>query len=1358
MTDSAPSHILRTAGDWPNWRIYLMAKLAAKQCDNAVDPFPAKPSSALTAAETSEIETAQAATDLQPIKRKAYGYLMPSIDHSLWPIIAAGEMNPRTIIQTLYDHFFLNTSSNLVALTSEFNRLSLHEGESTAQFAGRIDTIANTMSALGGKLQDHQLTARFLDGLVTSHPGWDTFQQILDSRASQGEEATYAKVKLSAATYETSLRRRNDNHAFTANTPAPKLHCGRCGKDGHISDKCWDTECIKPPANSRDGSRSRLPPSACTCGEMHWRSDCPQRQGRNQAYIAQQPAATFVLDTGATCHIVNRRELLSNAQPCNSFITGIGGNKAAITATGTLKDFPGVCNLVPGAQENIISIRQLTNNSWTANFANGAALLESPQGRKVASALQHGDLYRIDHTCFIATDDERGTADMYHWHCTFGHIKDVTRLRNTAATYKLDTANWPKELPHCTACIEGSSTRAPISRKTTYSDRATYKPGQRLHADLVGPLENGDYAVDVTDEATRYEMTEFVATKAQAAAAMARLIDGNYTRHQVDPEEIHSDRGGEFMGSDWTSLCRERRILATYTAAGTPEHNGIAERTHGVSINMARAMLAAAQLDPKKFGRQAFQHAVFLRNIATTRALGDKTPFELWHGTSPRIDNLLPFGARVFYHTTANSKFGKRAAPGLYMGPAHNTTGCAIRVHSLETGRELVTRSFKQDLPGLQPTVITAPQPAIITTPPPTSHAEPDSESDDEGIASDRTPAEPTPPAAERRPTVTFDLPTPPTPERQTPTAPAPRGRELKGLGNIQAKGYDNMPTSRTRGSKGATSTAQGEHAHIAIETATIAGQVLLSASQYDDASPLTYKQAMDEPDAAAWTSAFQGELIPLFQKGVFDILPTSELPPRQRPIRSRWVVTRKPDEHNNPGTRKARLVACGYSQVQGVDFFDISSPVASKESIRTLLAIAAQKGSFMLQYDFEKAYINADIDTEIYMQTPDGFAELLGSHLTPEQVTLLNSGSAVLKLNKALYGLKQSGLLWFIELRDFFISIGFQQCESDPCVFFDSHGNFTFIHVDDGILFSDTEATANAILDIIKRRYSVKCLGQPKSVLGLSVERRSNGDIFVHQRNYNQRMGKTYTADAPAKATPMVSGAALNPDSPPGDKQLYAEMIGTLLFASVSTRPDIACAVSMESRFMQEPSKAHVAFARNTISYTAATADYGLLFRPAPELKIEVHCDASFAGDEHQRRSRSGYFTAINGTPVSWKSGLQPIIAYSTAEAEYIAMSDAVRDAMCIRRLLQELGHPTGVITVFEDNTTAKIIAEEVTTKRSKYIELRYHDIRRHVASGAVKIEYCRSADQLADILTKALPKDLYCKLRDRFMVKGEC
>jgi hypothetical protein len=238
-----------------------------------------------------------------------------------------------------------------------------------------------------------------------------------------------------------------------------------------------------------------------------------------------------------------------------------------------------------------------------------------------------------------------------------------------------------------------------------------------------------------------------------------------------------------------------------------------------------------------------------------------------------------------------------------------------------------------------------------------------------------------------------------------------------------------------------------------------------------------------------------------------------------------------------------------------------------------------------------------------------------------------------------------------------------------------------------------------------------------------------------------------------------MITGADLEASGPHGDKRAYAEMIGTLNFAATSTRPDLACAVSMESSHLQQPTKAHIKLARNTVSYAAATAHYGLLYRRAPELTLSAYCDASFAPSDDMRKSRSGWLALINGTPVSWKSGKQPIIAHSTAEAEYIALSDASRELMYLRRLLQELGHQfDGPATVFEDNQTAKLMAEEIATKRAKHVDIRYHSVRHLVDQGRITIEYCPTDDMIADLLTKPLARDRFCTLRDRFMAKGEC
>jgi hypothetical protein len=1344
MTSSTdlPAVILTCAGDWPNWKIYLISKLKKRKCFKAVKPFPSEPAPAETPSAPAEATTPTAplTSDQEDMKELAIGILIPTIHQSLWCIFSADEEDPRVVIQALYDFFFTRTGANLVALTTTFNNLVARPGEHTKQFVARINTIATNLKALGGPLSDHQLIARLRAGLCKSDPqSWKGFFAVQDQRESQGTTLRYNEVCHSVQLYETSISAdtEDNDQTFMANTPADKKpHCGRCGKDGHPAEKCWDTECVKPPPGyKKDKTPNRGPPTPCDCGEMHWRKDCPKRN-KDSAFMAYT-RKDFVLDSGSTKHISKNKDLILEYQPMGRnqlSVQGVSGHDIPVAGKGKLKNYPGVVYHIPSSPENILSISALEEHGWTATFANSVALLTAPNGHQIMGSRSHGDLYRVDDTCLIATADERHAADMLQWHQTFGHIQTVSRLQATAAKYGIDTSAWPKQLPDCTACIEGKLTRAHISRKpTNYADRTgNYKPGQRLHLDLMGPLENNDYALDAVDDATRYEMVEFISNKHKAAAATAKLIDSNYTKRQVDPDELHTDRGGEFTGQDWKDLCSERRIRSTLTPSGTPEHNGIAERTHGVAASMARAMLADAKLSPKKFGRQAYRHAVFLRNITTTRALPDgMTPFELWHGAPARIDNLLPFGADVFYHTNANSKFGKRAAPGLYMGPAMDTTGGAIRVHSLETGSEIITRSYKLNISGLCPPLKVKPTP----------FSDPDSDSEDEGFAADNPAAAPIPPPP-------APAPTPAAPAATVPATPQQLSREIRELQTISAAGFGEPPASRTR--RGPSRTDQGERTFI-VASQDNPVQVLLASATM----PTTYKGAMKLPDSKDWHAAFKKELLSLYEKGVFRIVPYQQ---GMRPINSRWVLKHKTDENNNPLDRKVRFVACGNTQIHGLDFFDVSAPVVSKEATRVAFAIAAQRGDHMLQFDFDQAYINADLDIKIYARLPDGFLDILRDYLTPEELQLVSSGKSYLQIIKALYGLKQAGLLWYKDLRAFLQSIGFKQSESDPCVFYnEATGVIAIIYVDDGILYARTKELADAVYQAIADRYSVKYIGKPRYFLGTTIEIRPDGSIFMHQRGYSELMGQTFAAGMPPKATPMIAGADLNPDSPPGDKPLYQEMVGTLNFASGNTRPDLAFAVSAESRNMQEPSKAHVTFARNTIAYAAATANYGLLFKPAPGIKLEVYCDASFAPDEHKRKSRSGWLILINGTPVAWSSTLQAIIAHSTAMAEYIALSESLRVAMYIKRLLQELGCDPGPITVYEDNMTTKIMAEEITTKRSKHIDIRYHHVRHLVDSGDINIVYCPTTDQLADALTKPLPKDTFCKLRDRFMAKGE-
>jgi transposase InsO family protein len=1041
---------------------------------------------------------------------------------------------------------------------------------------------------------------------------------------------------------------------------------------------------------------------------------------------------------------------MTTATKTTSHITGIGGQRIPVHAIGTLHGYPGVTQFAPDTQENILSISELTSKGWSALFGSTHAVITTSDGRQIIATRIHGSggLYRIDSACYIATNSEKGAADMIAKHRAFGHIGEA-RLRESAKIYDIDTTHWPATMPPCKPCLEGKATRAPVSHKYQPTRNPELLPGQRLHCDLIGPVfRTQDYFLDCTDEATRYEMAIPMTKKSQAPAAAAKLIDTNYGPRQHGPDEIHADRAGELTGGDWQQMCLERGIRESYSAPYTAAHNGIAERNHGTCIRLARTMIADSGLDPNNaiLGKEAYLHSLLIHNITPHTALPDgKTPYEAWHGVPARIGNLLPWGTPLLYFTEENAKFARRVAPGYYMGPALDTVGGAVRIYTKEKGSLIVTRNFKLDVPGANTSI-----PAMLPQPePPTTMLADLDEPTDEGISFGEDTPSITDPVTRAEPQdEAFDSP-PPTPivsksaaarkklqvnmniDYNTPIIPAGRHATRQAARDAQAEGEQPFDPAATQDN----------------------GRVFLVMAE-----PNTYKQAMTRDDAKDWFDAAQAEAIGLFKREAFDIVLQSPLAATK--VKTRWVFKTKTDQNNNPVRYKARLVACGYAQIAGIDYFTVHAPVAAKEPIRTVFALAAQEQLQIRQFDFDQAYVNADLDTDVHVLPPDGLLEVLGPILDAPQRKLLESGSAVLRLNKALYGLKQSGRLWYEMIRDNLTALGFKPTETDPCIFIHADGTIVVIYVDDGLIFSKEKSTAANLIKQLQERFTVKDLGAPKYFVGWTIHYASDGSITLHQRGYAQATGESYAPGQPAKPTPILAGIEQDHTGPPGDQKRFAEMIGSLLFAAVSTRPDIAFATSFLSRSMQAPTKSEVKLARNVIAYTAATADLGLRYKSEDQLTISTYCDASFAPTEDMRKSRTGYIVMINGTPVAWKSAQQPLIAHSTAESEYIALSDAARDTIHIDQLIDELHkrRAKSPITMFEDNQTAKHMAEEIATKRSKYVDLRYHYIRQMVAAGRIIIEYCHTENMLADALTKALPRDVFCRLRDRFMAKGEC
>lgn len=469
-----------------------------------------------------------------------------------------------------------------------------------------------------------------------------------------------------------------------------------------------------------------------------------------------------------------------------------------------------------------------------------------------------------------------------------------------------------------------------------------------------------------------------------------------------------------------------------------------------------------------------------------------------------------------------------------------------------------------------------------------------------------------------------------------------------------------------------------------------------------------------------------------------------------------KWVLTIKRDENGKIVRHKARLCAKGYSQQYGRDYVETSSPVVTKETVRTCLAIAASEKLDILQFDVKTAFLHGTLDDYVCTEVPAEFVELVGELLSDEERNMIKHG-AICELRKSIYGLKQAGLCWYIRFRDFLVDVvGLRPSKTDPCLFI-GKGYFLILYVDDGLIFSISRRMGEKVLSQIKKEFDVKSMGSPRFFLGWKIDISKQG-IFVSQPAYIAKLAEKF---GPLRqvSTPMSTTFDVDQPGTALQDSDYRSIIGSLMFAAVGTRPDIAFATSALSRYLDHPTKAREAAARNLCGYLESTKNWGIFYASGKSLGLCAYSDASYGG-EKDKRSRTGYLVYLSGGPVYWGARRQSLVTLSTSESEYVSLAETCRDINTALNLLKELGRapaPNDAVVCFEDNQTAKKMAEELTTKRSKHIDVKYHYARELCQKGTISITDCRSKLMVADALTKALPRVAFQGHRAR-MLKFRC
>lgn len=361
-----------------------------------------------------------------------------------------------------------------------------------------------------------------------------------------------------------------------------------------------------------------------------------------------------------------------------------------------------------------------------------------------------------------------------------------------------------------------------------------------------------------------------------------------------------------------------------------------------------------------------------------------------------------------------------------------------------------------------------------------------------------------------------------------------------------------------------------------------------------------------------------------------------------------------------------------------------------------------------------------------------------------------LATGDKVCKMRKALYGLKQAGRAWNRRLDKELRTLGAKPTNGDPCVYTRKQANelmVILIYVDDILVMCRDPKEIDRFGDRLAELFEIKVLGDLKRCLGMDFTRGKDG-IHINQGTYIrdtlQRFGMQ---DSNAVSTPLDVGTKLVKgeawSGSDGEKPPYRELIGCLLYLSVATRPDIAHATSLLSQFNDCFNKVHWSAAKRVLRYLKGTSNQGILYRYGEE-SMAGYVDADWGGSSDDRRSFTGYAFILNGGAVAWDSRKQRTVALSTMEAEYMALSEAAKEAVHLQRLLLELGaRKAGPVRLFNDNFSAQRLATNpVFHARTKHIDIRHHYVREIIESGQVVLEHVSSEEMPADILTKALTK----------------
>lgn len=1203
--------------------------------------------------------------------------------------------------KVLKGYHMVTSLGNKLRTKKKLYSMKIQVGASMRDHLNEMTELFNKVAEIDGPVPEDQQVTTILssvepeyEALTTAIMAWSderlTVQGVKDRLIEEWEK----KKELAVA--------KEKEVAFAGEAkPKPTFSCYGCKMPGHIRRNC-------PQAKEEDlrGKLNKI------------RANKAAEEGKDYTNCLFNELETingWIIDSGASSHMTPKKNLFSEINT-NHKSDVIVANGQVIEAKGigsvdinvksgeksfmTLK----LNNVlwVPDLDGNLFSVRKFTSEGNKMKFDHEKVYLErSNETQAIGTMKQNHYQLNEKEWCMKINDktNKEDSACVHQWHRRMAHrnLNDIQLMGKQGLKIRKCSCS-----DECEDCMIGKMARKPFPKKSQPKEEVL----DCIVSDVCGyfqveTLNRKRYFVTFTDVCSRYCDVVLIREKSEVADVTIQYIERMKTQFGRKPKIFRSDRGTEYTVEKLQLYLRNEGIKFECTVGYAPEQNGIAERKNRTLMEAARCMLSESGL-PKNFWGEAVNMANYVTNRMITRATM-KTPFEVLFGEEPKWEQLRQFGCEAFVMIPQEKrrKLDDKSEKMKFVGYDMQSKG-----YRMTDGKKVIVSREVHFLS--QPTKKPTENEAL----------QPEEES--------------------------FDLPI--FEEINEPEEQVQEEIEAASEAGDSDADEDLFESAE----EGGTDESEIEELDVEEEQVQIprrsARRNLGVPPAYlqdyarqanNERDPKTYREAISSKNAEEWQEAIQEELKSIEQNDTWELV---DLPKQRKAIGSKFVFKSKTDSNGAVIRRKARLVARGFTQKYGEDYDEVFAPVARSTTFRMLMSIAGAKKYSVKQYDIKTAFLNGILTEELYLKPPPGS----------------ETNGKVYRLKKTLYGLRQSARVWNQTLHESLVKNGCEQNKTDNCLYSLTSGGdvvYLLIHVDDILTATNNPEKQSDLMSSIGKDFELKDLGEAKDFLGIRTERDEEGNYCISQPDYIAKIIEAAKlTEGKISKFPMDTGYHKLEGKELPSNEHYRKIVGMLLYLSTNSRPDIAASVAILSQRVKNPRDVDLNEVKRVVRYLKGTQHEKLRLSSSGDHEmLFAYSDSDWAENKVDRKSHSGFFCSMNGGTIGWSCKKQDLVALSSAEAEYIALSEASKEVIWTTRIARHFGiELQAPISMYTDSQSAMaMITNQKFSHRTKHIDTKYHFVKDIISKKIIELKYHPTATNVADMMTKPLGGNKILELR---------